>query len=164
MLILFHLSIKISNFFSRFIKNKYPRQPMKRYLLIFLLPFSFIQAQKFTFTEQSGQVNLDYEVGAYTVTDQHGLLIDSIFTSISTESLIIINGYADNLGSHSANLELSENRTKQIRQYLLNKGFNPNNIKIQNHGEKYISESETSESIKQKNLSLIHISEPTRPY
>ena len=45
------------------------------------------------------------------------------------------NSSADATGSESHNLKLSEARAKAVRDYLVSKGVNPDNLQVRGYGE-----------------------------
>jgi OOP family OmpA-OmpF porin len=46
-----------------------------------------------------------------------------------------IRGYTDNVGRASSNLALSERRANSVRNWLINKGVDPNRIVAKGYGE-----------------------------
>lgn len=60
-------------------------------------------------------------------------LVAFLKTKIGVE--IEIAGHTDDVGADKANLLLSENRAKAVRQYLLSKGIAPNRVKAKGYGE-----------------------------
>ncbi|MGL6131645.1 MAG: OmpA family protein [Fusobacteriaceae bacterium] len=48
---------------------------------------------------------------------------------------IKIDGYTCNLGSENHNLELSLNRSKSIKEYMMLRGVTPNNVTVEGYGE-----------------------------
>lgn len=47
---------------------------------------------------------------------------------------LIINGYADGIGSHKANIDISLKRAEAVKEYLVNMGINKNKIHTKGHG------------------------------
>lgn len=113
-----------------------------------------IQAQNTDFNQQLAITYIDYSVGNYQLTDDHKAQLDSIFSAMRPNTKIELNGYADNQGNRSYNLELSKNRNKKIIEYFTNKGIAIDHITAEYHGERFISETETSEYVKQKTAEL----------
>ncbi len=101
------------------------------------------------------EVNIDYGVGLYALTHYHLAQLDSIVDIVSEESTISLNGYADNIGSEHENLKLSNKRNEAIADFFGEKGIMPNQIKVNSHGENFISDKETSEVIKQQNRRVV---------
>ena len=124
-----------------------------RTLLFGCLAFCFqcLEAQTSEFDIEVASINIDYPVGAYHLTEFHKSQLDTLYDSVTAQSKIELNGYADNQGDQSFNLQLSRNRNEQIKQYFVSKGVKPSLIIANSHGEKFISETETSETVKQKN-------------
>lgn len=55
------------------------------------------------------------------------------------EATIVINGYASELGSKSANMSLSLKRANYIKQYLISQGVNSSQITTKAYGNKVIT-------------------------
>ena len=122
--------------------------------LIILFLTTFLQGQS-NYTNNIASLSLDYKVGTYILTDLQLIQLDSIYEVITSEVHIELNGYADNQGSDSANLLLSEKRNNHIMEYFTNKGVDSNRITKNSHGENYISNHETSELVKQRNRRVV---------
>ena len=116
-----------------------------------IIGFQSLQAQNTNFSNEVASINIHYSVGSYDLTRFHIFQLDSTLDSVTAQSKIELNGFADNQGNQKFNLELSKNRNEQIKQYYISKGIDPDIIISKYHGERFISESETSESIKQEN-------------
>jgi OOP family OmpA-OmpF porin len=63
--------------------------------------------------------------------------LNEFIATIPTKSLqrVEINGYADDVGESSYNLELSEKRAKVVSLILLEKGVEINRISLKGYGE-----------------------------
>ncbi|MFT4645164.1 MAG: outer membrane protein OmpA-like peptidoglycan-associated protein [Planctomycetota bacterium] len=57
------------------------------------------------------------------------------YLSLKKDVRIQISGHTDNVGDEDANFILSENRSKSVQNYLLNKGIDKNRIEIKAFGE-----------------------------
>jgi len=70
------------------------------------------------------------EKSSYKQLDQ----ISTILKEKCSTKLIIINGYSDNRGDVKYNQQLSQQRAKKVRVYLLSKGIDKKSIKAFGHG------------------------------
>jgi outer membrane protein OmpA-like peptidoglycan-associated protein len=64
---------------------------------------------------------------------------------------IELSAHTDNIGGYSANILLSNDRARAVREYLLSKGIAPNRIISKGYGETKPVASNTSEAGRQKN-------------
>ena len=81
------------------------------------------------------------------------------FININNPGVIKINGYTDNVGSESYNIELSLLRAQSVKDFLLSKGILCN-IEINGFGEKNpITDNSNSEKRKQNRRVEIVLSE-----
>ncbi|MGL5543359.1 MAG: OmpA family protein, partial [Fusobacteriaceae bacterium] len=64
---------------------------------------------------------------------------------------IKIDGYTCNLGSENHNLELSLNRSKAIKEYMMLRGVVPNNVTVEGYGESDPKASNETEELRAQN-------------
>ncbi|MDD7805897.1 MAG: OmpA family protein [Endozoicomonas sp. (ex Botrylloides leachii)] len=76
--------------------------------------------------------------------------LDSFLKDRMKDRLIII-GHTCDLGSKTYNKTLSEKRANAVKAYLVNKGFNPERVKILAKGEDQPLYSNTSDENREKN-------------
>ena len=86
------------------------------------------------------------EKSSYKQLDQ----ISTILKEKCSTNLIIINGYSDNRGDVKYNQQLSQERAKKVRLYLISKGIDKKSIKAFGHGvENPIASNETKQGREQ---------------
>jgi outer membrane protein OmpA-like peptidoglycan-associated protein len=90
-------------------------------LLLLLLSFKAIPA----FAAGADTLKIFYEINKYDLSDADKLNINALVKSINDKDTVKIFGFADYLGDEEDNMELSFNRAKTIKAYLLslNKDF-----------------------------------------
>ena len=78
-----------------------------------------------------------FQVGKYNITKPYAVRLDALANVLKTrpELKIFLEGFADVTGRTPANLKLSENRANAVKNYLVGKGCNGNNIIIKGRGE-----------------------------
>jgi outer membrane protein OmpA-like peptidoglycan-associated protein len=64
---------------------------------------------------------------------------------------IRLEGHTDNLGNSQRNLELSENRAKEVKKYLVDQGIDENRIEWVGYGDQRPIYSNANEKLRQKN-------------
>ncbi|MEX0680508.1 MAG: OmpA family protein [Balneolales bacterium] len=67
------------------------------------------------------------------------------------ERNVLIEGFTDNIGSESYNMELSRNRANSVKSDLVNRGIDESRIRIRGYGIQYPSASNATEDGRQKN-------------
>ena len=100
-----------------------------------VLAFLFIQLVIYS---QTDSLNLHYQIAYYNLSHEHKSDIDSFFSQLPPYSKynIEITGSADYLGSVSSNQLLSDNRVRQILDYIHQEGYYMiDTIVIKSHGE-----------------------------
>jgi outer membrane protein OmpA-like peptidoglycan-associated protein len=77
-----------------------------------------------------------YDLNSYVPQDQEWCKLDSIFLIWKADPgrIIVVNGHTDIIGTERYNLSLSKNRAVYIRECLLSRGVNADNIKINYFG------------------------------
>lgn len=90
-------------------------------LLLFLLLFKAISS----FAGGTDTLRVFYDINKFELSDADKLSLNSLVQSIRSTDTVKIFGYADYLGDEDDNLQLSFNRAKTIKEYLLtlNKDF-----------------------------------------
>lgn len=92
---------------------------------------------------------LTFPVGSSTIEPQYFPLLTRVQQAIKTfpDATVTIEGHTDSFGSDQANLRLSQERAKAVKQYLLaNMAFDPGRIDAVGHGETQpVASNETNE-------------------
>ena len=73
------------------------------------------------------------------------------FLLVKKNMVIEIAGHTDNVGQKDANIKLSLDRANAVRNYLIKKGVNPNNLQAKGYGDTQPIASNDNDSEKQKN-------------
>ena len=73
---------------------------------------------------------------------------------------VVLEGHADERGTREYNLALGERRANSAKDYLMTYGISSDRISVLSYGKERPVDSGSNPLA----LSLIHISEPTRPY
>lgn len=78
-----------------------------------------------------------FQVGKYNITKAYAARLDALANVLKTrpELKIFLEGFADVTGKSAANLKLSDNRANAVKNYLVSKGCNGENIIIKGRGE-----------------------------
>ena len=78
---------------------------------------------------------------------------------------IAIEGHADERGTREYNLALGDRRANAAKDYLMTQGISSSRVTTISFGkERPVNSGSNKKAWAQNRLSLIHISEPTRPY
>ena len=89
---------------------------------IYFSILSMLQAQ-----QQTDTLNIFFDINKSDINNRHAKLLDSLIADPNVSSISIY-GYADFLGNAACNQELSEKRCISVRNYLIQKGINKENI------------------------------------
>ncbi len=103
-----------------------------------------IQPSNILFKDKKYDVQLTPELEHYF--DQLKLYLDKM-----SDSQVIITGYTDNQGRQRDNLKLSRKRAMSVRKFMLNLGFNDQQLVTKYHGSKDPVESNQTEEGRSKN-------------
>jgi outer membrane protein OmpA-like peptidoglycan-associated protein len=95
------------------------------YKLLLLIPLLLIFKALSCNAAGADTLKIFYDINKYDLSDIDKSSIDALISSISDKDTVKIFGYADYLGDEDDNMELSFNRAKTIKAYLLslNKDF-----------------------------------------
>ena len=96
---------------------------MKKLILIVLLFFFNVQLK----AQYFDTVSIHYAIGDATIDKYAAITIDSLSKTIKDKKILIYS-YADYLGTEKPNYHLSEARANGVKNYLLSKGLNENQI------------------------------------
>ncbi|HPF67597.1 MAG: OmpA family protein [Flavobacteriales bacterium] len=68
---------------------------------------------------------------------EHRLLLNEVFEQLARnpQDKVLITGYADRSGNADLNLQLSEQRAKAVRNYLLQRGIEPDRLMVNYYGD-----------------------------
>lgn len=89
-----------------------------------------------------GQINsVFFDSDKYTLTNKAREELNQFYIDHLQENtpFVVIKGYTDTVGSIEYNTELSMNRVEQVQNYLIDKGYNKNKIKLEHWGEDTLS-------------------------
>lgn len=97
---------------------------------------------KLTPLDQGGLIvlkNVLFEPGKAELKDESSPELERYLNLVKENPslLVEIAGHAFDLEDHKSNLELSEKRAEAVRQFLIKKGANPNNIKGVGYGDRF---------------------------
>ena len=78
-----------------------------------------------------------FRTGKYDITKPYAVRLDALANVLKTrpELKIFVEGFADVTGKSAANMKLSDNRANAVKNYLVSKGCNGNNIIIKGRGQ-----------------------------
>jgi outer membrane protein OmpA-like peptidoglycan-associated protein len=93
---------------------------------------------------KTGSADLS-DLSAYELDNVVGLL--NQYPSLKVE----LGGHTDNVGAEDSNLELSQKRADNVREYLLSKGIDAGRISAKGYGQNLPVESNDTDEGKQKN-------------
>lgn len=81
--------------------------------------------------------NIFFETGKAILTPQSHLELEKAFELMKTNPTMVIEvgGHTDNVGDEDSNMKLSHDRAKSVREYLVNRGVNPDRIQAKGYGE-----------------------------
>lgn len=80
--------------------------------------------------------NLFFETNKYQIKNSSYLELDRLVDLVKKYELnILISGHTDNAGSVQSNIELSQNRARAVRSYLIEKGCPSDKIQAKGYGE-----------------------------
>jgi len=82
-------------------------------------------------------VTVQFEKGATTISTAHQVLLNEVFEQLarSPRSRVLITGYTDRTGNADANLMLSEQRARSVRDYLLRRGVAEERLLVNYYGD-----------------------------
>lgn len=78
-----------------------------------------------------------FDFGSYVLKSECNELLDELSEELKSdpELKVLITGHTDNIGSDGFNLDLSFKRAEAVKEYLVNKGCNPENIETFGKGK-----------------------------
>ena len=81
--------------------------------------------------------NVYFGFNVHKISKKEGKSLDSTYTTLSqlTDAKITLGGHADAIGSDKYNMKLSEKRANIVKEYLVKKGLNADNITVEAFGE-----------------------------
>lgn len=81
--------------------------------------------------------NIFFESGKAVLTPQSNLELEKIFDLLKANPTMVVEvgGHTDNVGDEDFNRKLSHDRAKAVREYLVNRGVNPDHIQAKGYGE-----------------------------
>lgn len=103
-----------------------------------ILAYLFFRKPKKTIEQVLKDVfsNLEFEFNKAVILDSSFVYLDELADVLKkTNWNLKLSGYTDNVGSESSNLKLSQNRANSVKNYLVNKGIDPNKIEAVGYGE-----------------------------
>ena len=97
--------------------------------------------------------DINFATNSFEITPRIVLVLNEFIDFLNTnENLkVAINGYTDNIGDPSKNLELSQNRAKAVYDYLLIEDINPSRLSFKGYGETNPAHSNKTEEGRKKN-------------
>lgn len=99
--------------------------------------------------------------GAVELSDDLKINLDVVAETLIKypDSRVEIKAYTDSIGSEQRNLELSQMRADKVKDYLLAKGVNPQQVQATGFGETNFINPENPESIENRRIELEVISQ-----
>ena len=107
-------------------------------------------------------VYFDYDQSNLTAKSIQALKGVSDLMKRNQKITISIEGHADERGTREYNLALGQRRAESVASYLIANGISRNRLITKSYGEERPLSLGSNDTAWSKNLSLIHISEPTR--
>lgn len=97
--------------------------------------------------------NIYFASDSYSLSDQAKSILTSFadFLKENVKVKIAIHGHTDSDGDQKLNLELSSKRAKQVQDYIISMGVEPNRLSFKGYGEKNPLQSNNSEKGKSTN-------------
>lgn len=97
--------------------------------------------------------NLFFDTGKWDLREESFAELGRLVTLLESNAAIHINieGHTDDVGKDDANLLLSDNRAKAVKEYLVAKGINVSRLKSKGHGEKQPARKNDTEENRQYN-------------
>jgi OOP family OmpA-OmpF porin len=115
--------------------NKYYKNP-------FIVTYQFQPAKSFVLE------NCNFDNGKSTLQESAYPVLDELvaYMKRKDDDRIELGGHTDNVGNPASNLKLSQDRANTVRDYLVEKGIDPNRIVTKGYGHtKPISKNNTAE-------------------
>ena len=80
---------------------------------------------------------VNFRTGSAELLDESYSILDKVFNSLEAfpNVRVEIVGHTDNVGSARANMILSLDRAQSVKDYLVNRGIDPNRLKVKGKGE-----------------------------
>lgn len=80
--------------------------------------------------------NIFFETDSYKIKEESFSELDKLvaFLRLNTTIKVEIGGHTDNIGTKKHNEELSENRAKSVKEYLVSKGISEKKISYKGYG------------------------------
>jgi outer membrane protein OmpA-like peptidoglycan-associated protein len=93
-------------------------------------------------------LNIDYAPGSFEIDPIRKEMLDGLARVLNfvSDIKLEISGYTDNIGTSTANQNLSEKRANRVRDYLANLGVASERITVYGRGEtNFVADNQTSE-------------------
>lgn len=115
-----------------------------------------VQINQLPETQASVNLKVEFDVASYAIRANSLTLLDELGKTLKRPELsgakFIVGGHTDSDGSNESNVELSFNRARAIRGYLVNNhNIDPNRLKVVGYGETTPISSNADAYGKQKN-------------
>lgn len=86
--------------------------------------------------EQHDEIEMLFATGSISLSEAAKAAIKPLIRRVKySPTMLTVTGYSDVRGSKNGNLVLSLNRAKTVRDFLIDHGVRPENIRIDAHGE-----------------------------
>jgi outer membrane protein OmpA-like peptidoglycan-associated protein len=112
--------------------------------------------------EDSRLVNIEFASGSYEIKASYYYVLKKeadymkAYIEENNHAMVMIEGHTDNIGDELKNKLLSENRAKNIKNYLVqNFGISPNRIEYKGYGEELPIASNDTEAGRKKNRRVV---------
>lgn len=92
-----------------------------------------------------------FKFGSYALDMEDRLQLDQVVERMGKSSRIELTGHTCNIGPSQVNQDLSENRARAVKDYLMEKGIVSSRITTRGKGERYPAFSNSNEDTRQKN-------------